>query len=77
MSVICLRPFPPCPNVGSSGIRYGHRHEVTVGFSLLREGLSEVEGQRHQVWPPSQGDGRVFPPEGRSERGGGAGGLKG
>ena len=32
-------------NVGSSGIRYGHCYEVTVRFSLLRESLSEVEGE--------------------------------
>jgi len=32
-------------DVGGGGIRYGHRYEVTVGLSLLREGLSEVEGE--------------------------------
>ena len=41
-----LKPLAPLPNnVGRSRIRYGYGHEVAVGLSLLREGLSEVEGE--------------------------------
>jgi hypothetical protein len=32
-------------NMRGQCIRDGHSHEVAVGFSLLREGLSKVEGE--------------------------------
>jgi hypothetical protein len=41
-----FKAFPPLPdNVRGRCIRDGHGNEVTVGFTLLREGLSEVEGE--------------------------------
>jgi hypothetical protein len=41
-----FKPLAPAPdNVSRSRIRYGHGNEMTIGFSLLREGLSEVEGE--------------------------------
>jgi len=41
-----LEPLASLPDdVGRSRIRNGYGHEVTVGLSLLREGLCEVEGE--------------------------------
>jgi len=41
-----LKPLAPLPdNMGRSRIQNGYGHEVTVGLSLLREGLCEVEGE--------------------------------
>jgi len=41
-----LKPLAPLPNnVCRSRIRYGYGYEVTVGLSLLRECLCEVEGE--------------------------------
>jgi len=41
-----FKALPPLPNnVCSRHIGNGHSHEVTVRFTLLREGLCEVEGE--------------------------------
>ena len=47
-----FKPLAPLPdNVGCSRIRNDYGHKVTVGFSLLREGLCKVGGR------PSEGIG--------------------
>jgi len=41
-----FKPLAPLPdNMGRSCIWNGYGHKVMVGFSLLREGLCEVEGE--------------------------------
>ena len=41
-----FKALPPLSdNVGGGRIWDGHSHEVTVGFTLLRERLCEVEGE--------------------------------
>ena len=46
MSWTCLRPFPPCSiTCAAVAIRNSHHDEVTIGLTLLRESLSEVEGE--------------------------------
>jgi hypothetical protein len=41
-----FKPLAPLPDdVGRRRIRNGDGHEVTIGLSLLRESLCEVEGE--------------------------------